>query len=298
MAVGAENPCQGSITVYSLSMNFPPFWARAKKEDFICWRWSFKSMAEAEELASRALEQLMARIKSGDIPRGTHGGYYPNRPFREQIIRELKDPAGQTSAVITRNSYGCLVLNTARAMFVDIDLPEPKKPGGFFKKLFGKPEIAPSSNPQAQAIARIENWSRSHSEWGWRIYRTRSGLRLLATQGLVDANADISNTVFEALGADPLYQKLCKAQQCFRARLTPKPWRCGLRDKPPQWPWLEPRQEQRFQKWQAKYQSCQANWATCEFVKQIGNPEIHPEVQTILNLHDEPTRAQSKLPLA
>ena len=66
---------------------------------------------------------VRARITSGDIPCSTRGGYYPNRPFREQIIRELKDAAGQTSAVITRNAYGCLVLNTARMMFVDIDLP-------------------------------------------------------------------------------------------------------------------------------------------------------------------------------
>jgi len=28
------------------------------------------------------------------------------------------------AAAITRNSYGCLVLNTARVMFVDVDLPE------------------------------------------------------------------------------------------------------------------------------------------------------------------------------
>jgi hypothetical protein len=85
-------------------MNFPRFWARAKKEGFVCWRWSFNSLAEAETLAAQALEQLMARIKSGDIPRSTDGGYYPNRTFREQIMREIKNPKRETSAVITRNS--------------------------------------------------------------------------------------------------------------------------------------------------------------------------------------------------
>jgi hypothetical protein len=191
------------------------------------------------------------------------------------------------------------VLNTARAMFVDIDLPEPKKKfGGLFSRLFGKPEIAAPNNPESQSIARIENWTRNNSAWGWRVYKTRSGLRLLATQSLVDANTDIAESVFDALGADPLYQKLCKAQQCFRARLTPKPWRCGLRDKPARWPWVDTKHEQRFQKWEAKYQSCSANWATCDFLKHIGNPTIHPDVRTILDLHDEPTQAESKLPLA
>lgn len=244
------------------------------------------------------MEQLKTRIKAGDIPRSTHGGYYPNRPFREQVLQEFKSDAGETSAVITRNLYGCKVLNTARVMFVDIDLPEPKKSGGFFKKLLGRPEIAPMSNPQSEALMRIENWTRANSEWGWRIYRTRSGLRLLATQGLVDANSDIANCVFESLGADPLYRKLCNSQKCFRARLTPKPWRCGLRDKPERWPWLDAKREKRFQNWEVKYQNCSADWATCEFLRHVGNPTIHPEVQTILKIHDDPTRADSKLQLA
>src|SRR5262245_33910750 len=89
-----------------LLMNFPQFWARAQNRDFICWRWSFNNVAEAEALAAQALEQLMARFKSGEFPARTHGGYYPNRPFREQVIREIKDASGETSAVITRNSYG------------------------------------------------------------------------------------------------------------------------------------------------------------------------------------------------
>jgi len=244
------------------------------------------------------VEQLRARIQAGDVPRSTHGGYYPHRPCREQILREFKDSAGDTSAVITRNAYGCQVLNTARAMFVDIDLPEPKKSGGLLSRLFGKPEVPPPGNPQSEALARIEHWTRSNAAWGWRIYRTRAGLRLLATHGLVEADSEVANGVFAALGADPLYRQLCKSQKCFRARLTPKPWRCGLRDKPARWPWFDLKQEQRFQKWEAQYQTLSAEWATCEFVRHIGNPTVHPEVQALLNIHDEPTRAESKMPLA
>lgn len=278
-------------------MNFPPFWAHGTSGDFFAWRWSFQSLAEAQSLADQAAQQLAERFRAGDYP-PKHGGYYPDRPFREQILQEIKSETGDISAVITRNSYGCQVLNTARVMFVDIDLPEPKKPRGFFKKLFGKPEVAPPHNPLNEAMARIENWTRNNSEWGWRIYRTRSGLRLLATQDLLDANSEIANRVFEALGADPLYRKLCNSQKCFRARLTPKAWRCGLRAKPERWPWLDAKQEKRFQKWQTQYQQCSAQWATCEFVRHLGNPAVHPEVQAILKIHDEPTRAESKLPLA
>lgn len=278
-------------------MNFPQFWARGQSGDFLAWRWSSESIAEAQALADQAAQQLVDRFRAGERPR-SHGGYYPNRPFREQVLQEFKNEAGETAAVVTRNSYGCQVLNTARVMFVDIDLPEPKPSGGFLKRLFGKPDPVPPSNLQSEAMKRIENWTRNHSEWGWRIYRTRAGLRLLATQSLVDADSAIAEEIYEALGADPLYQKLCKAQKCFRARLTPKPWRCGIHSKPERWPWLDAKQEKRFQEWETQYLSCSAKWATCEFIRHIGNPDVHAEVQSVLKLHDGPTRVESKLQLA
>lgn len=211
-------------------MNFPQFWARGGSGDMLAWRWSAKSLEEAQALANQAAAKLADRLRAGDRP-PAHGGYYPDRPFREQVLQEITNGAGETSAVVTRNSYGCLVLNTARVMFVDIDLPEPKRPG-FFQKLFGKSELATSRNPLDATLLKIENWTRQHPEWGWRIYRTRAGLRLLATQGLIEADSAVADDVFEALGADPLYRKLCRTQKCFRARLTPKPWRIGIRSKP------------------------------------------------------------------
>jgi hypothetical protein len=213
-------------------------------------------------------------------------------------MQEIKDDAGEITAVVTRNSYGCLVLNTVRIMFVDIDLPEPKPSGGLFNRLFGKSGLTPPVNQRQTAMTKIQEWTRNHPEWGWRIYRTRAGLRLLATQGLVEADSDVADGVFEALGADPLYRKLCKAQKCFRARLTPKPWRCGIRSKPDRWPWLDAKAEKRFQKWDAQYQSFAFNWATCELLSQIGNPEVHPEIQVILKFHDGAARVESKLQLA
>ncbi len=278
-------------------MNFPQFWARGRSGDFFAWRWSFQSAAEAQTLANQAAQQLAERFRAGGLP-AKQWGYYPDRPFREQVLQEFKSDTGEVSAVVTRNSYGCKVLNTARVMFVDIDLPEPKGPGSFFKRLFGKPVPDTHSNPQKAAMTKVENWTRSNPEWGWRVYRTRSGLRLLATQGVMEADSESSERVFEALGADPLYRRLCKTQKCFRARLTPKPWRCGIRAKPARWPWLDLKQERQFQKWEVQYESFSANWATCEFIRQIGNPAVHPEVQAILKFHDGPTRAESKLQLA
>ncbi|HVU99798.1 MAG TPA: hypothetical protein VHH88_00455, partial [Verrucomicrobiae bacterium] len=127
---------------------------------------------------------------------------------------------------------------------------------------------------------------------------TRSGLRLLATQAPVAADSEAATRVFEAVGADPLYRRLCGTQKCFRARLTPKPWRCGVWSKPPRWPWQDEKQERRFEKWRKQYESFAANWAACKFLRRIGNPEVHPEAEIVIKLHDGPARAESNLRLA
>ena len=145
---------------------------------------------------------------------------------------------------------------------------------------------------------RIENWTRNQSDWGWRIYRTRAGLRLLATQAHIEADSTLADDVLRALEADPLYHKLCKTQKCFRARLTPKPWRCGLPTRPERWPWLDARAEHKFQKWEKQYQADSDEFATCELIKTIGNSMVHPDIAPIIKLHDEATRTTSKLPLA
>jgi len=281
-------------------MNFPKFWAKGTSGDFICWRWSFQSLAEAQSLAEQAARQLAERFRQGPWPPKAGGDYYPNRPAREQILREIGD-GNNLTAVVTRNSYGAQVLNTARVMFVDIDLPEPPKPRvGLFQSLFGKSKPAPPPDPKPEndALMRVELWTANNFGWGWRVYRTRSGLRLLATQGTMEADSPTTDEIFEALGADPLYRKLCKNQKCFRARLTPKPWRCeDDPGKPPRWPWTE-KEEKRFHKWEAEYTEASANRATCAFVSQIGSSTVHPEVQSIIQLHDEATRVGSDLPLA
>jgi hypothetical protein len=254
-------------------------------------------LAEAQTLAAQAAQQLAERFRHGDLP-PRHHGYYPNRPFREQVLRELRNLSGEVVALVTRNSYGCQVLNTARVMFIDVDLLQPKRTGGLLSRLFSKPEPASPTNPQDGVIAKAEAWTRNHPEWGWRIYRTRAGVRLLATHALFEPELAATDDVFDALGADPLYRQLCLTQKCFRARLTPKPWRCGLYRRAERWPWLNSKAEARFKKWEALYESKSSPWAACESIRKLGSSEAHPDVKLVLALHDEATRASSKLQLA
>ena len=200
-------------------MNFPKFWAFAQSGSFHSWQWSNTSVEDAyrkaQQTAQRIAQQFVREGRFMDT-------YYAERPLREPVLRELQD------AVITRNSYGCQVLNTARAMFVDVDIAAPS------------------------AIAKAQAWASRQPGWNWRVYQTAAGLRLLATHALFDPADPICQTVFDAVDADPLYRKLCQLQECFRARLTPKPWRCESRNPPCRWPYPNQSLERAFQDWKAR----------------------------------------------
>jgi hypothetical protein len=255
-------------------MNFPRFWAHGESGSFSSWRWSDNSPEEARSLAREAAARLEARFRETGKLVDRYG--YPDRPLREPVLRELFDESGQVAHVITRNSYGCHVLNSARALFADVDLPE--------------------EHLGAAAIERARNWADSQPGWNWRIYRTKAGLRLLATQSLFDSADAICESVFAAVGADPLYRKLCQTQKCFRARLTPKPWRCEMPNPPARWPFADFSRERAFADWDARYQSACRAKATCQLLDH-GTGQVHPELEPVIALHDEMTRATSGLAL-
>jgi hypothetical protein len=290
-------------------MRIPLHWSKAtaeesdqngKKTSFSCWRSSDVSPEEAQRsalaAAKRALRKLAINEQSGRYP-------YGDAPLREEVVQRFEDSRGSLYAAVTRNGYGSLVLNAARAMFIDIDFPDPlgispwESLKMLFARLFGKsPPSADSLQEEAQG--RLERFVSEHGGWGMRIYRTRAGVRGLVTHDLFDPAADGTLSLLQSAGADPLYVRLCKAQECFRARLTPKPWRCGHFVNRTVWPRDDAEQQQRFEQWLAAYMSSQSQYATCRYLGTLGNSAVHPEIETIIEVHDEITRCHDVLELA
>jgi hypothetical protein len=278
---------------------FPKHWHQARNGPATGWGWSDESpeaaRTEAERRAARVLEWLKQGFPEN---RGRYG--YPDRPMREEVLREFRDADGSLKAAVSRNSYGCLVLNTADALFLDIDGPESKE-SNFLAGLFGFRR--PDKNRKAGAFEAgvtegVQRWLRSHPDWGWRLYQTRAGFRLLATHQPVKPDDAAVDEAFRHFNADPLYQKLCANQKCFRARLTPKPWRCGVGQVPARWPWPSEKAEARFREWEADYLASAGAFATCRLVGHLGNPVISPAIQELVDFHDKATRAEVELPLA
>jgi len=281
-------------------VHFPTYWTTAKDKNLTAWGWSDESLAHAAGHAAERLARIKDWLRRGGKPALQQRYGYPDRPMREEVLREFRSNNGTLRAAVTRNSYGCLVLNTADLMFVDVDAPEAKE-SSFLAGLFGfrRPDKSRSPDEFMNGVmARVQDWLNRQPAWGWRVYRTRAGVRLVATHQPVASEDPVCVAAFDAFEADPLYRKLCATQKCFRARLTPKPWRCDM-DKPRgRWPWANEKTEVRFRKWEAEYTASAERYATCNFVGHFGHADIAPELRPLVEFHDQATRAASGLPLA
>ncbi len=214
---------------------------------------------------------------------------YADRPLREEIVNAVRQ-GDKDIAVVTRNRYGALVLNAASVLFVDVDYPRIRAQGLWdaVALLF-----SPSRRKQRQAAAReltlnsVRDWSQRNGRHAFRVYRTCAGLRLLFVDSLYEPKAEETRRILVELDSDPLYRTLTLKQECFRARLTPKPWRCGSPRPPNQYPWQDPRAEERYRAWQCRYEQAAAAYRACELVETCGTAGNNEEITAVLALHDE-----------
>ena len=284
-------------------MKIARYWTKGKVEarspsgkliTITSWGWSALSQEEAKQRANEAAQRAAERVEAGEpFPRG----YYSERPPREEIIEEIKSADGDVIAAVTRNSYGALVLNTRDLMFIDIDIPHESAGGRFLrriKSLFG----GGSDDPESRIQKKIAGLARTNSEYTLRLYRTFAGFRCAIINRRINPDSPESRRLLDEFGADPLYVKLCQSQQSYRARLTPKYWRCGARRPPNRFPWTTQAEEQGYRAWEREYEGQSGRFATCLLVEQFGTQEGNAELKTLINLHDEFTKADSRLGLA
>jgi hypothetical protein len=277
-------------------MKIPRYWARETYtlqapdgEDVtaVCWRWSDTSLADAQQQARIGAQQLAGKLLNRQhLDRYDYG----DRPMREEVIQAIPGPGNQTLGVVTRNAYGALVLNAAGAMFIDIDFQDEDRPRG----LFGK-QAPPQENAH---LDRIEQWAQRNTQFGLRVYRTFGGLRCLITNQTFDPMHESTHAILTEMESDPLYVKLCRGQGCFRARLTPKPWRCGIGRPPSRYPWETVQDEMLYRRWEETYDRAAAGFTVCRLVKEIGVRGLHPEVAPIASLHDRMACATTEMGLA
>ena len=130
------------------------------------------------------------------------------------------------------------------------------------------------------------------------MYRTKAGFRIVLLNRRLPPQDPLVQRLMTAFRADPDYQQLCKFQQSYRARLTPKPTYLKMAHPPFRYPesatWGRPSVEQ----WEREYESKSQGFRVCQPIQDIGPHGIDPEVEFLLGLHDQSCRASVDLPLA
>lgn len=297
--------------------------------------WSDASPEEAARLATERAEQALRQIASGEslarrerkVPYGGADGL----PIREEIVAE------HGSSIVTRNAYGALCLNTPDVLFADVDFAHELGPKavqgsiafvvasslavgfavswwaalgalvglGILVAVAAAPAHAfvlrLAGGPEAVAMRRIRAYVASHPEVRLRVHRTPAGLRVVALHATFDARSPEVAALFAALGADPTYVRMCQLQRCFRARVSPKPWRVGierhLKPRPGVWP-VAPSLLPERRRWIETYDAACADHAACRFLETLGNGFENPRAREVSELHDTLAGATRRLPIA
>jgi len=325
-------------------MIVPSYWAEAKRtvrvdEHEITVRrfgWSDEGQSQADEHADARIDEAVEQIMSDEPtdlrePKVPYNGA-DGLPIREEIVARRGD------AVLTRNAYGALCLNTPDVLFADVDALDDWSASAYkytflvYLVAYGfaaweNAELRSVSlfllgalfvvvivgsgwhwvlnqirvSPKQVARKRIERFANRNRDWSMRLYETPRGWRVLVTHDTFDPRGDAVRAFFKAIETDPIYARMCFNQNCFRARVSPKPWRIGIDDhmkpRPGVWPLSADRMPDREQ-WVRRYERESEGFSSCRFIATIGSIMTCQNAVETVRWHDELSRSGSTMPIA
>lgn len=237
------------------------------EQEITCYGGSNSSVEEAQLRAREKAEKVKRKI-AGE--RNLFDKY--EAEIREEILQIIDD-----HSIVTRNRYGAQVLNAENLMILDID--KPKATGGLFKKKDTRP-------PKEQIFEMVRNLAASakYKDYGFRTYETYQGARVIVLGGSFDPRDRETRRIMEEFNCDPLYTALCNKQGCFRARLTPKPYRMKMQAYKVQFP--REVDDHEFRRWLSEYEGASRSFSVCKLVEQVGARHY---ADRVIQIHDEIT---------
>ncbi|OMH28021.1 hypothetical protein [Motiliproteus sp. MSK22-1] len=286
--------------------------------------WSDTSEEDAKKHSEERLKEAVATLEAEkDVRRIDHKTSYNGAegiPIREEVVSRHQD------VVVSRNSYGALCINTPDVLFADIDF-EFDAPfqkyilafailavcalltrayfdswvvpaiGLFLAALFTstvaasihKVALSLRGGAEKVAIKNISKISDQDKNLNLRIYRTPLGLRVLVMNRTYSPTSNEAIELLKKFKSDRIYVQMCKNQHCFRARVSPKPWRIGLdrlKPRPGVWPIKEERMAERVD-WVRKYDLRSEHYSSCRFLMSLGGDDVDPKAEFVRQLHDE-----------
>jgi len=184
-----------------------------------CCHWSDSSLHDAQQLAQAKIQTIASKMFTDQI---LNRYPYGERPLREEIVQSIRNDKKKEVGIITRNSYGSLVLNAEEAMFIDIDFKQNnfiQSLVNAFRKLLGKNPVT----EETAVVRHIEQWATGYPDLESEFTEHLGGIRCLVTNQVFDPTRESTLDILKNLRSDPLYIKLCKDQRCFGRVLPPNP---------------------------------------------------------------------------
>jgi hypothetical protein len=247
------------------------------EQQITCYGGSNSSIADAQLKAKEKAEKIKRKIKGEK-----HLFDEYESEIREEILEIIDD-----HAAITRNRYGAQVLNTEKLLILDID-----KPRSTFTDIFRKKDAAQDKLKIFDMVRKLAFTSK-YQDYGFRIYETYQGARVIVLGKDFDPRDRETSKMMNEFNCDGLYMTLCHKQNCFRARLTPKPYRMKMRRYKVQYPREEV--DAALRQWLADYERESRNFSVCKFIEQAG---ARHSLNNVVQLHDEITGTNFRQPLA
>jgi len=115
-----------------------------------------------------------------------------------------------------------------------------------------------------------------------------------------DPSEEAAFEFMRKLGSDPIYMLMCRNQKCFRARVSPKPWRVDMehiRPRPGVWPIKQERMNAR-REWVRRYEQKGHRFSSCRFEASLGRGRVDRKCDAVRVVHDKYCKADQNLALA
>lgn len=161
----------------------------------------------------------------------------------------------------------------------------------------------------------------SHADEQFRLYKTPAGFRIIATHETISPSDSVVADWFKYFHADANYARLCDSQQCFRARLTAKPWRMSEVMQESKLERTIPTKDFYFidnnesqdseqrkklaarQQWIIDYDKFAKGYKACKYIESFaGNKKVNKAeptaIKEFINWHDTTCQVDMDLPLA
>jgi len=247
------------------------------KQPITCYGGSNISIEDARVNAKAKAEKVKRKIKGEK-----HLFDEYEVEIREEILRIIDD-----HSAITRNRYGAQILNVEKLLILDIDKPKTS-----FGDLFRKKDAGQDKLKIFDMVRKLAS-TLKYQGYGFRIYETYQGARVIVLGKEFDPRDRETSQVMSEFNCDQLYMTICQKQRCFRARLTPKPYRMNMRRY--KVPFPRESEDTELQQWLADYERESRNFNVCKFIEQVGARHF---VNDVVRLHDDITGANFRQPLA